>query len=730
MKKYNTHITFYLIIALLIMASFVTYLNLKNYTDDVKWIRHSNVVLKTLEMTMSTVADAEAGYRGYQLTRDTSYMNPYYSATKTIPHLVKTLDSLVADNAEQTKSVDSLQVLVNHHFLFISKILNSGNRSALNIDTFKDNNLIVEKGSMDAIRHQVGVIRKSESQIFTERINKEKDFKNIAPISILLYTLMAIGGAVILFYRIMQSLRRREQTEHELAESNIALRGEVVIRKFTQTMLRNVLDNSHNSIMAFKSIRNADDIITDFEWILANETSLKTSNKKENDLIGKRLLDIMPGNKEQGLFDLYKGVVETGRPMAIEKYYSSENLDNWFYITTVKLYDGFIVTYSDITEQKQQLILVKERELLLKEAEVLANMGSWKWTATSNQMVWSDGLSRILGNVSEEKRSWDTFIECAHAEDKEMLQKFITNAMNKLEGFRMEYRCLVNGSIRHFYISVTAETEIEKGNILGVVVDITELKLKEKQLEQINIDLNRSNEDLEQFAYVASHDLQEPLRKIRAFGDLLFTKYASKVEETGADYINRMQGASSRMQILIQDLLSFSRVSRNSSHLDTIDVNVIVGEVIDDLEHQIRREEATIQVGILSSIKGDKVQLKRLFQNLLSNAIKFHKANEKPTIRIDSTPLTVKNRLKYFPLAQSDTDYIMFTIEDNGIGFDQQYAEKIFNIFQRLNGRTDYEGTGIGLAICRKIVSNHRGTITAESIENKGAKFIIILPCN
>ena len=727
MKKYYTQITFFFIVAVLLTISFLTYRNLNNYIDEVKWIRHSNMILRTLELTTSFIKDAETGHRGYQLTEDSTFLAPYNEAIIELPLIVKTLDSLVAENKDQRKRVDSLKVIINEQLILIPQILNNSRNSSLYMDTYERSLLRRSKLNVDEIRLHAKRISEAETIIFNERVIKENDFRSIAPIAIFVYGLVAIGGVVILFYRILESLRRREQTERELEESNTALKNEVVVREFTQTLLRNVLDNSPNSIMAFKSVRNSENQIIDFEGILANKTGLNASRKNESEIVGKRLLEVFPTINEYGLFTFYKEAVESGRAMNMETF-TREGLNRYYNVSAVKLEDGFVVTYSDITEQKQQIILVKERELLLKEAEVLANMGSWKWTASDNLMVWSDGLSRILGNISEEKRSWQTFIESAHEEDKEMLEKFIEGAKNKLEGFRMEYRSIVNDSIRHFYISVTAETEIEKGNILGVVVDITELKLKEKQLEQINIDLKRSNEDLEQFAYVASHDLQEPLRKIRAFGDLLFSKYGSKVEEAGADYIDRMQGAAARMQILIQDLLSFSRVSRSSLNHQVIDIHLLVAEVLEDLENQIQREGAIIEIGKLPAIKGDKVQLKRLFQNLISNAIKFHKVNEKPTIHIESSPLTQDYQLRYFPSAPSDIRHVMFSIQDNGIGFEQQYAEKIFNIFQRLNGRMDYEGTGIGLAICRKIAMNHHGIIAAESKEGTGSEFIIILP--
>ncbi len=730
MKKYYSQITFIFIIAVLVAVSLLSYHNLSNYTEEAKWIRHSNRILRTLEMTLSSLTDAETGHRGFQLTRDTTFLLPYHSATITIPPLVSTLDSLVSGDPDQAKKVDSLKGLVNYQFLLIARILANANRSTLYMDRYEANLLKLEKNNMNAIRNQIRDIKEVESQILSHRTSKENDFRNIAPIAILIYTLIALGGAIILFNRILDALRRREETERALAQSNMALKREVQIREFTQTLLRNVLDNSINGIMAFRSVRNERNVIIDFEWILANVTSLKASQTEERNIIGKRLLDVMPGNKEQGLFDLYKEVVEKGLPQTTEVHYTGEGLDTWFYISAIKLNDGFVVTFSDITAQKNQITLIRERELLLKEAEVLASMGSWKWTATTDAMVWSDGLSRILGNVDEGARSWDTFINSAHDEDKEALKNFIANAKNKLEGFRMEYRSNVKGSIRHFYISITTETEIEKGNILGIVIDITELKSKEEQLEHINIDLKRSNEDLEQFAYVASHDLQEPLRKIRAFGDLLVTKYASKIDATGSDYIDRMQGAAARMQTLIQDLLSFSRLSRNSANHEMIKLNLVFEEILEDLENQIKREDATIHICELPLIWGDRSQLKRLFQNLVSNAIKFHRADEKSVIRIENPVLTTSDLRKYFPNAQPHIKYEMFTIKDNGIGFEQQYSEKIFSIFQRLNGRMDYEGTGIGLAICRKIVTNHHGIVTAESKEGSGSKFIIILPCD
>jgi light-regulated signal transduction histidine kinase (bacteriophytochrome) len=298
------------------------------------------------------------------------------------------------------------------------------------------------------------------------------------------------------------------------------------------------------------------------------------------------------------------------------------------------------------------------------------------------------------------------------------------------EGSTVEYRIDLDGVIK--FLSLTAkprETNVKAGIvILGTVIDVTDQKMYETQLEQYTADLKRSNEDLEQFAYVASHDLQEPLRKIRAFGDRLSSRYKKQLDGQGEDYIMRMQSASSRMQILIEDLLAFSRVSRSSEVFKPLDMDIVMQEIFEDLDIQIKRERAQMKLDKLPSITGDKMQIKRLFQNLINNAIKFHKPNDLPIVEVTGKVVKAQGIKRELGVTLPDIRYVMITVKDNGIGFDEKFSEKIFNIFQRLHGRAEYEGTGIGLAICRKIVSNHKGFIAARSKENIGSEFIVILP--
>ena len=246
----------------------------------------------------------------------------------------------------------------------------------------------------------------------------------------------------------------------------------------------------------------------------------------------------------------------------------------------------------------------------------------------------------------------------------------------------------------------------------------TRVKRRTAQLEVTNLNLQRSNQELQDFAYVASHDLQEPLRKIQAFGTILQDEYAETLGE-GGDYLVRMRSAAARMSTLIEDLLAFSRVTTHAKEHAEIDLTTIIGEVLEDLEARIGDTHGTVSVGKLPKMHADPMQMRQLFQNLIGNALKFHRPDIPPNVIIESTIIK--------PTSNSNGTYEI-RVTDNGVGFDEKYLDRIFAVFQRLHGRDSYEGTGIGLAVCRKIVERHNGEITATSTPGKGSTFIIRLP--
>ncbi|CAN5618215.1 hypothetical protein BH09BAC4_BH09BAC4_03120 [soil metagenome] len=259
-----------------------------------------------------------------------------------------------------------------------------------------------------------------------------------------------------------------------------------------------------------------------------------------------------------------------------------------------------------------------------------------------------------------------------------------------------------------------------------------EVEQANKDLEEINRHLTRSNQNLEQFAYIASHDLQEPLRKIQQFGDLLKTRY---VGSSGEDlvYLDRMQIAASRMSLLIKDLLAFSRISTSQAVPDSVALTTVVDDAVDTLSILIDESSATIHVEALPIVQGDASQLEQLFQNLLSNAIKFSRQNEKgqktkPEIHIRASRILARDIPASLKTAREAASYHLIEVADNGIGFDEKYTNRIFQVFQRLHGRNEFAGTGVGLAICEKVVTNHGGVITATSKPGEGATFSVYLP--
>lgn len=246
----------------------------------------------------------------------------------------------------------------------------------------------------------------------------------------------------------------------------------------------------------------------------------------------------------------------------------------------------------------------------------------------------------------------------------------------------------------------------------GLREEILKRHETEKALHVQSEELARSNAELEDFAYVASHDLQEPLRKIQAFSNLLIGEYKDVLGE-GAHYVERMDAAALRMSTLIQDLLAFSRVTTKQTRLEKVDLSRIVDEVAQDLETRLGDVGGRIDASQLPHVMADPTHMRQLFQNLIGNGLKFHKTDVPPVVTID---------------ASIKRDFIEIRVSDNGIGFDEKYLDRIFSVFQRLHGRDQYEGTGIGLAVCRKIAERYGGTITAESMKNEGATFIVRLP--
>lgn len=281
---------------------------------------------------------------------------------------------------------------------------------------------------------------------------------------------------------------------------------------------------------------------------------------------------------------------------------------------------------------------------------------------------------------------------------------------------------IIKGYFENYFIPLKRNDEIH--GVLIVSHEVTEIIEASEQVKVANDELIRTNKELEQFAYVSSHDLQEPLRKIRTFSDLVIKKLDTSKEDV-LKYLGRINSSAARMSTLIEDLLNFSRVNHGDQRKVRVDLNEVLANVMNDFELMINQKQAKIEVQTLPVIGAIPIQMTQLFSNLLSNSLKFNNGIPEIKIELDNNP---KDLDELLPLREKEMNYFKLTITDNGIGFDTEYSEHIFTIFQRLHPRHEFEGTGIGLALCAKIIENHQGRIVAKSEKGKGSIFEVYLP--
>jgi DNA-binding LacI/PurR family transcriptional regulator/signal transduction histidine kinase len=433
------------------------------------------------------------------------------------------------------------------------------------------------------------------------------------------------------------------------------------------------------------------------------------------------------GPREGNVYEVLRGQIASALKGAlllhahqqaqIELRQHRDHLDELVQEHTTELAAANINLRQEITDRRKIEKSLQESKKNLAYAQTIAQLGYSYWDIQTGEMVWSDELYQILEvDKDDYELTSDWILPFIHPED---MQKFINEIVviyTEQEIHRLEFRIITSKArvIKHLFLwgETTFSEDGAPIKIFSIFQDITVRQQAELKLEAYTAELERSNQELQEFAYVASHDLQEPLRKIQAFGDRLQQKYYAELDEKGKEYIDRMQNAAARMQALIIALLAFSRVRTHTQPLSKVNLVQVVKYVLQDLETSIAAVGATITVSDLPELEADALQMRQLFQNLLGNALKFHR----PGVPLQ---ITVDHRLS--------ESFCEIIIADNGLGFDQQYAERIFTVFERLHNPDIYPGTGVGLAICRRIAERHGGDIRAVSKPGEGTRFIVRL---
>jgi signal transduction histidine kinase/CHASE3 domain sensor protein len=405
----------------------------------------------------------------------------------------------------------------------------------------------------------------------------------------------------------------------------------------------------------------------------------------------------------------------------------------FFYLVLLITLVIIIMAFSKINIDLRKIKAKNDQLLIFKEStnqsEIIGKHGNWIWHIDSNIFAYSDNLYRLLGEEPQSfEANFDNFLKFVHPEDVDRLRNELDRMIVDEELPFVSYRIVQkNGITKYLKAYAKAFYSIDgQKRLLGITSDITDEIESFLVLEERNLELEHNNKELSDFTYVASHDLQEPLRKVQTFISRLEEKESKNISNAGFQYLGRINVAVTRMRLLIDDLLQFSRTNKPDKEFVLTDLNILFENAKQDVAEIILEKKAIITSALLPDVLVIPFQVQQLFLNLLSNSLKYSKNNIVPIINIEYSKVKATDDIHLNKAPKSV--YHKITFLDNGIGFDQKYVDQIFELFSRLHDKKEYSGTGVGLSICKKIVDNHQGFIFAQGALNVGAIFTIYLP--
>jgi PAS domain S-box-containing protein len=468
---------------------------------------------------------------------------------------------------------------------------------------------------------------------------------------------------------------------------------------------------------------------------------------KGSDVVGKLYREVLPELGNQKIYEQLDEVYRSGQPyhainQRVDLVVGGQLQPYYFNYSFTPLFDadgtvyGVMNTAADVTELARAYHKLEESEERAMLAIEASEQGTFHINLKTNELIASPRMAEIfdVGDSTDRSR----YITAIHPDDLPLREAGYARAY---QTSKLDYDGRLikrDGSVTWVRVKgkIYFDEHREPHRLVGIVQDITEQKsfsetlarkVEERtaELEEANLQLVAINDELQQFAYVSSHDLQEPLRKIRIFSDIL-TRLVD-TEGEAASYLGKITSSAERMSGLIRGLLEYSKVANAQVRFEKLDLNDLLSLILVDYELLIAQKEARIHIDPLPEVDGVLLQMNQLFFNLVGNALKFTKRGIQPVIEIKTGMLSQEMKLAY-PELDDEKDYAWITVQDNGIGFEQAFAAKIFTVFQRLNDRSSFGGYGIGLALCKKVVQTHKGLIFAEGQLKQGAKFTVILP--
>jgi len=489
-----------------------------------------------------------------------------------------------------------------------------------------------------------------------------------------------------------------------------------------------VLDSNDSIITYLKPILNDRNDIVDFRIDYINNRMDEITNEEAVSIVGMTVLEYYPKNTENGVIEILVECYTTGENKEYTREFVFQKEPYWLSTRAVKMNDGLILFSKDVSQEKkfENELFIQNR--LLSEAEHVANIGSFRWNLVKERVKYSDNVYRLFGyEPNEFDDKFDRLLTFLHPNDVEKVKLSFKEAKRRKSKSDLVFRVYTRSNELR-YMNTIGECYHKEGNwyMVGVIRDVTKQIESESILQIKNAELKRTNADLEAFNRVASHDLQEPLRKIQMFVSRLDEEEEGRLNHRSRGYLDKIKYSSDRMRNLISNLLSYSKIDEVNERPKHVNLNDVLKNVLDDLGERINELDADINAENLPVVNGIQFQLEQLFANLIGNSLKYVKESVLPKVKIVSSIVSGKNT--NIETLLPNIYYVKLQFIDNGIGFDKKYQEKIFEIFQRLHGKTEFTGTGLGLSICKKIVQSHNGAIKAKGKIDKGAEFTVYLP--
>ena len=697
---------------ILVFITILSFQDWKAFGTTAADVDRTRQILQHTEGLLSTVKDAETGQRGFLITGDDQYLEPYNSAIVAVPSEISQLRALSANRPGVRPRIDALEVLVREKFEELNDVILLRRKQGLEAaqEVVKTNR---GKKTMDEIRRLGGEI---ENEVYTNLGMESRQWQQEGQRTQLT---MALGAGILFCFLLLATFdigRATAERDRLIVDLQLANARAVANRDLLQTTLASIGD----AVIATDSIAK----IT-----FLNPVAEQLTGWKQADAAGQpldRVFNIVNERTRATVENPAAKVLREGTVVGLANHtvlIARDGAERPIDDSGAPIRNaqgeiiGVVLVFRDIAQRRATENALIESEERLRLSVEAGEIGIWDWDVARNRISWSERMFALHGI---EPGTFGGKIEdlatLVHPEDRDLLQASIQRSLQDRTPHRLEFRVLQHGGgVRWLATSARAQYD-EAGHpvrMLGAVNDMTERKASEQQLRSLNETLQRTNQDLQQFSYAASHDLKEPLRTVSNYLQLLRNRYNGQVLGTEAlELIQVAIAGAQRMHALVEALLEYSRAGEvGESTIEPVAAEQAVNDALATLQGSISETGAAISVGPLPTVTANRLHLTQLFQNLISNALKY---------RSEKTPL--------ISISANDRHAEwQFLVEDNGVGILPQFHSQIFGIFKRLHG-SEYPGAGIGLATCKKIVERYGGRIWVESEPGNGSRFFFTLP--